>query len=370
MMLGLFENPYPDKDRIALIGTPENQEANLQAAVESIVLVQNNKNILPLKPGTNLLLTGPTANLLSVMNGGWTITWQGNEESLYPKNANTVLKAFQNKYGLDKVTYSEGTSFDKDINTTKTIEQAKKADAIVVCLGEPTYCESPGNINDLELEAAQIKLVDELSKLNKPIVVLMIEGRPRIIRKIADKVDAILIAMLPGMRGGDAIAKIVSGESVPSGKLPFTYPKYPATLFHYDIKPIEQTNDLKYDPQWKFGYGLSYTSFEYSNLKVDKKIISKKENINVTVDVKNIGKVTALESVQLFLCDLYGSVSRPVKQLRGFEKISLQPGETKSVSFTLHPDALSFIGRENTRIIEAGDFVIYVSNLEQKFTLK
>ncbi len=370
MMLGLFENPYPEKNGASLVGTPESQAVNLQAAVESIVMVKNKNNVLPLKQGAKLLVTGPTSNLLSTLNGGWTFSWQGNEDALYPKSANTVLKALQSKFGADNVVYSEGTSIDKDINTNKTVEQAKNADAIVVCLGEAAYCETPGNFDDLELDASQLKLVDELSKLNKPIVLVMLEGRPRIIRKIVDKADAILVAMLPGMMGGDAIAKILSGEAAPSGKLPFSYPKYPAALYHYDHKPIEQRDDLKYDPQWKFGFGLSYTTFEYSNLKIDKNVISKSEDIKVTVNVKNTGKVEALESVQLYLCDLYGSVSRPVRQIKGFDKISLNPGETKEVSFTIHPDALSFIGRDNTRIIEEGEFVIYVDKLEQKFTLK
>ena len=197
----------------------------------------------------------------------------------------------------------------------------------------------------------------------------MIEGRPRIIRPVVDKADAILIAMLPGIRGGDAIANILSGDAVPSGKLPFTYPKHSASLYCYDQKPLEQANENTYDPQWAFGFGLSYTTFSYSNLKLDKKDISINDKINVSVDVKNTGAVAGLESVQLYLCDLYGSVSRPVRQLRGFEKILLKPGETKSVSFVLDNNALSFIGRDNTRITEPGEFVVYIANLNQHFNL-
>ncbi len=369
MMLGLFENAYPDAKLASVVATPENGKANLEAAEESIVMTRNQNSRLPLNRNSKLLVTGPTANMLSVMNGGWTITWQGNEESLYPKSANTVYAALKNVFGENNVQYSAGTSFDSDINTDKTVEMAKNADAIVVCLGETAYCETPGNINELDIDPAQQKLVFALAKTNKPIILVMLQGRPRIIRMLVDKTDAVLVAMLPGMRGGDAIANIIAGNVVPSGKLPFTYPKYANALYHYDQKPLEQTNELGYDPQWGFGFGLSYTSFSYSNLKIDKKDISGTEEVKVTVDVTNTGKVAGLESVQLYLRDLVGSVSRPLRQLRGFEKVSLQPGETKTVSFVLDNHALSFIGRENKRITEPGEFAIYVANLEQHFFL-
>jgi beta-glucosidase len=370
MMLGLFENAAPDKNLASVISSSENKAANLEAASQSIVMTQNTNGFLPLKPVKKILVTGPAANMLSVMNGGWTITWQGNEETLYPKSALTVLKALQAKYGTDKVVYSEGTTFNADVNTSKTKELAKDADAVVICLGEPAYCETPGNINNLELDEAQLNLVNEVASVNKSIVLVMLQGRPRIINKIVDKAQAVLIAMLPGMRGGEALANIISGETTPSGKLPFTYPKYPNALYHYDGKPLENTNDLKYDPQWGFGYGLSYTTFGYDNLRIEKQNYTQNDEIKVSVNVVNKGSVAGMEAVQLYLCDKYGSVSRPVRQLRGVQKILLKPGETKTVNFTLSMNDLSFIGRDNKRIVEPGEFTIYIDKLEKSFFLQ
>lgn len=370
MLLGLFENAAPDKNLASVIAAPEHKAANLEAASQSIVMTQNKNNFLPLKSAKKILVTGPTANMLSAMNGGWTITWQGNEESLYPKTAMTVLKAMQEKYGSDKVVYSEGTTFNADVNIPKTKELAKDADAVVICLGEPAYCETPGNINNLELDEAQINLVNEVTSVNKSVILVMLQGRPRVINKVVDKVQSILVAMLPGMRGGEAIANIISGQSVPSGKLPFTYPKYVNAFYHYDSKPLENTNDLKYDAQWPFGFGLSYTTFGYDNLKLDKESYNQKDEIKVTVNVTNKGSVAGMEAVQLYICDKYGSVSRPVRQLRGVQKILLNPGETKTINFSLTMNDLSFIGRDNKRIVEPGEFTIYIDKLEQSFILQ
>ena len=369
ILLGLFENNSPDKNLASVIALPEHSSANLEAASQSVVMTKND-NILPLKPAKKILVTGPTANVLASLNSGWTITWQGNEETLYPKSALTVLKALQVKYGADKVVYSEGTTFNSDVNTSKTKELAKDADAVVICLGEPAYCETPGNINNIELDEAQLRLVEEVASVNKSVVLVMLQGRPRVINKIVDKAQAILVAMLPGMRGGEAIANIISGETVPSGKLPFSYPKYVNAFYHYDSKPLENTNDLKYDPQWPFGFGLSYTTFGYENLKLDKKTYTQNEQIKVSVNVTNKGNVAGMEAVQLYICDKYGSVSRPVRQLRGVQKIMLKPGETKAVEFTLSMNDLSFIGRDNKRIVEPGEFVVYVEKLEQGFLLQ
>lgn len=368
--LGLFDSALPEKSLMSVIGAPEHSAINLKAAEESIVLTQNKNATLPLQKGKKLLVTGPTANMLSSLNGGWTITWQGNEEVLYPKTANTVVKALQNKFGAENVTFSEGTDYARDINTATTVELAKKADAIVLCLGEPAYCETPGNINELEIDTAQLQLAVALSKLNKPVVLVMLEGRPRIIRSLVDRVDAILIGMLPGMRGGDAIANIIAGDAVPSGKLPYTYPKYSGSLFHYDQKPMEQANENSFDPQWPFGFGLSYTTFSYANLKLKKNVVTSNDPIEVSVEVTNSGKIAGSESVLLYVRDVVGSVSRPLRQLRGFEKVTLQPGETKTVSFVLKNEDLSFIGRENKRITEPGEFMIFIDKLSQSFTLK
>jgi beta-glucosidase len=367
--LGLFENSYPDKSLKNKIGSEEFTKANLESAIESIVLVKNQSNILPLKKDAKLLVTGPTADMLSVMNGGWTITWQGNEESLYPKEKKTVLKALQEKFGQKNITFVEGSSFDKNINTPEAVDAAKNADAIILCLGEKAYCETPGNIDDLTLDKAQLNLAEAMIKTGKPVILIMLEGRPRIINKIVDEVDAVLIGFLPGMEGGLAIAEILSGDANPSGKLPVTYPKFPNAIMNYDYKPLEFFDGNAYNPQWPFGFGLSYTTFQYSGLELDKNSVKNDEEIKVSVTVKNSGKIIGKEAVQLYLSDLVGTVSRPVKQLKGFEKISLAPGESKTIEFVIKPEHLSFIGRDNKRIIEKGEFKVTIADLEKNFRL-
>ncbi|MBX2976831.1 MAG: glycoside hydrolase family 3 C-terminal domain-containing protein [Ignavibacteriaceae bacterium] len=368
--LGLFENAYPKKELIAKIATEEHTKVNLEAAHETITLVKNDKNILPLSKDKKVLVTGPTANLLSALNGGWTLTWQGDEEALYPKNKKTILKAIEDKLGKDNVVYVEGTTFNKDVNIKEAVSAAENVDAVILCIGEKAYCETPGNIDDLNLDHAQIELATHLIKTGKPVITVLVEGRPRVIKSIAEKSKAVLVAFLPGMEGGVATADILFGDANPSGKLPVTYPKGPNDIVHYDYKPLEFFDANAYTPQWSFGHGLSYTTFEYSDLKLAKNVISKNEDLTVTVKVTNTGKREGKEAVLLFLTDLYGSVSRPNKQLQGFEKINLKPAETKEVSFTIKPEQLSFIGRDNKRITEAGDFVITVGNLKSEFKLK
>ena len=369
MQTGIFENPYPHKELVKQFACNDFTNSNLQTAQESIILTKNEKDILPLSKNTKVLVTGPTANLLSVMNGGWTITWQGNEESLYPKEKNTILEAIQNKIGNANVKYVEGCSFDKAININEAITEAKSSDAIIVCLGEAAYCESPGNIFDLKLNDVQLNLVTEISKTGKPIILVMLEGRPRIITDIVDKSLAVVVGFLPGMEGGNAIADLLFGDANPSGKLPISYPKHTNGFTTYDYKPIENFDGNKYDPLWPFGYGLSYTTFDYSNLRLSDNEITVNDEIEVTIDVKNTGNRVGKEVVQLYLTDLYGSVSRPNKQLKGFEKIELNPGETKTIKFTLNKEHLTFIGLENKRIVEPGDFFITIKDLTEKFIL-
>ncbi len=370
MELGLFDNPYPDKSLEGKFAGKEASETNLQAAQESIVMTKNQNSLLPLKKGTKVLVTGPTANMLSVLNGGWTITWQGSEESLYPQEKKTILEAIQDKNGNVNTAFIEGTDFNSEKNVSAAIDKAKESDIVILCLGEPAYCESPGNINDLELNETQLNFASRLAEAGKPVVLLMIEGRPRLINKIEPEVNSILVGFLPGMEGGRAIADILFGDANPSGKLPVTYPKAPNGNTNYDYKPLEHFDSNNYDPQWSFGYGLSYTTFEYSNLKLDKKSIKNGENVTVTVDVKNSGQVEGKEVVQLYLCDEYGSVSRPDRQIKGFDKVNLKPGEKQTVSFTITPDELSFIGRDNKRIIEPGKFKAMVNNLSAEFELE
>lgn len=368
--LGLFENPFPEKELIKNIATKENTEANLNAARESIILAKNEDNFLPLKKDKKIFVTGPTANLLSSLNGGWTITWQGNEESLYPKDKKTILEAIKNKVGEGNVTYLEGCSFDSDINSNDAYMQAVNSDLIVLCLGEAAYCETPGNIYDLTLPKAQIDYAKKLLNSGKPVVLVMVEGRPRVITEIANEIKSIVLAFLPGMEGGNAIADVLFGDVNPSGKLPITYPKSPNGITLYDYKPLEYSDGNKYDPLFPFGHGLSYTKFNYSNLKLSSNKINANDKLTVSVDVENTGSLKGKEVVQLYLTDLYGSVSRPNKQLKGFEKIELNPGEKKTVQFTIDKSHLSFIGLNNKRIVEPGEFTVTIGDLKKNFVFE
>ncbi len=370
MQVGLFDNPYPNKELLKDFAKDEFTAINLNAARESIILTKNENNILPLSKTTKVLVTGPTANMLSVLNGGWTITWQGNEESLYPAEKNTVLEAIQNKVGSKNVNYVEGCSFDKDINTNKAVNEARNSDVVIICLGEAAYCETPGSIFDLNLNKAQLDLANKIMETGKPVILIMLEGRPRVITDITQKAKGILIGFLPGMEGGNAIADVLFGDVNPSGKLPVTYPKTPNGITLYDYKPIEKFDGNNYNPLWPFGYGLSFTTFEYSNLKISSQEITENDELIIKIDVKNTGTVAGKEVVQLYLTDMYGSVTRPNKQLKGFEKVLLNPGEVKIVEFKLNKQHLSFIGLENKRIVEPGDFVVTIENHTANFGLK
>ncbi len=367
---GLFENPYPDKDLLKMFATEESEQINLEAARETITLLKNRDEILPLNKKKKVLITGPTADKLMVLNGGWTITWQGNREDLYPAEKKTVLEAIQDKIGRSNVIFSKGTDFDKEINIRSAVRKASGADYIIVCLGESPYCETPGNINDLSLEEAQIKLVSELKKTGKPVITVLLEGRPRVLKSAAEKSDAIIMAYLPGLEGGRAIADVIFGDYNPSGILPFSYPKYPAGFTCYDYKPIESYEQNQYEPLFPFGHGLSYTDFEYSDLTLSDTVLTGKGFLTVSVKVENTGDRQGKTAVELYLTDLYGSVSRPVKQLKRFEKISLESGEEKEVKFTVNQEDLKFIGRKNNWIAEPGEFIIEIKGLKKKFTFK
>jgi beta-glucosidase len=367
--LGQFENPYPDLSLKAQFASAASAAANLRTAEESIVLTKN-AGILPLPKTSKILVTGPAAALLNTMNGGWTITWQGDDEKLYPKDKLTPLDAIIAKIGSGNVVYAPGTAFDKAIDVNAAVDAARNVDAIILCLGERSYCETPGNIDDMMLERAQLDLAEALTRTGKPVVLVMIEGRPRVIRPIVDGARAILLAFRPGMEGGRALANIIFGDAVPSAKLPVTYPQYPNALMCYDYKPLDIGDVNKYDPQWPFGYGLSYTTFTTANLRLDNPVMKRAGKITASVDVKNTGTVAGAEVVLLYLNDNAATVSRPVRQLKGFRKIFLQPGEQKTVVFTLEASDLSFIGLENTRIVESGTFTVMSGSLSAGFTLE
>ncbi len=369
--LGLFDNPYPDKSLKARFATPEAAAVNLKAAQESLVLLKNEKSLLPLKKSAKILVTGPAANHLSVLNGGWTFTWQGGREDLHPKEKLTILKAVAAKVGDNRVSFSPGSTYDSEADIAAAVKAAKKADVVIACLGEEPYCETPGNIGDLTLPESQLDLVRALQKSGKPVVLVLVEGRPRIIRPIVEKSAAVLLAWLPGMEGGRAIADVLFGDANPSGRLPVTYPRWPNDLVLYDHVWAENAGGTNtYNPQWPFGYGLSYTTFAYSDLKLDKSSAGLGEVITAGVTVTNAGQVAGQETVQLYLSDLVASIAPPNKRLKGFRKIELAPGESKTVSFTLSSKETSFIGLDGKPVVEPGEFRVTVGGLSQNFTLK
>jgi beta-glucosidase len=358
---GLFDPERPVLPVEGNFATPEALETNRQAAHESIILAKNDNHILPLKKDARILVTGPAANLLSVMNGGWTITWQGDNESLYPQDKLTVFEALQKK-SAGKVTYVGGQAFNDPIDIGKVVAEAKNHDYVLLALGEKPYTETLGNIDSLMLDQAQIDLANAVIASGKPVILLTLGGRPRIITAIADKVPGVILGFLPGMEGGEAIADILYGDYNPNGKLPISYPGNTNDIVPYDHKPIEAFESNAYKPLYPFGHGLSYTTFETRGLSVDKARIRGDENIAVHVTLKNTGMLKGKETVLLYLNDVAASVTRPVKQLKAFRKVELEPGQEQSLSFTLTPRDLSFIGVDMKRIVEPGEFKVMVGN--------
>ena len=372
--LGLFETPYYDFNDFPLFGSKEHAAAALQAAEESIVLLKNN-DMLPLAKGKKLLITGPNANSMRTLNGGWSYSWQGDKADLEQCGApyNTILEAFSNKFGAENIIYEAGVTYKQGGNwwdenepeIEKAVAAAAGADVIVACIGENSYCETPGNLTDLMMSANQRNLVKALAQTGKPIIIVLNEGRPRIMADIEPLAKAVVHVMLPGNYGGDALANLVAGDANFSGKMPFTYPKEINSLITYDYKPCEHIGkamegaynyDAQVNVQWAFGYGLSYTTFAYSNLRADKTQFTADDVITFSVDVKNTGKVAGKESVLLFSSDLVASLTPDNRRLRQFEKISLQPGETKTVTLKIKGSDLAFVGYDGKWVLEAGDF--------------
>ena len=369
--LGLFDDPLRGIDSKTVIGSPESRHSSLEAARESITLLKNENHTLPLAKTARVLVTGPDADSLIPLNNGWSYTWQGNRESAYPKDHATILKAIQEKIGAANVTYVPGTTYNKEVDIAKAADAAAKADAVVLCLGEWAYAETPGNIPDLTLPDAQLNLVLRVLETKKPVILLLTEGRPRIISRIADAANAIVMAYNPGNEGGQAIADILFGDVNPSGKLPITYPRSPNRLFTYDHKAFEgEDGRAMPPPQFEFGSGLSYTSFSYSDLRVSPATASGSGTVHVEVTVKNGGGRAGKEVVQLYLNERFASVTPPLKRLKRFAKVLLQPGESRQVSFELTADDLSFIGTDNKRVVEPGVFDVRIGGLQQTFERK
>lgn len=383
--LNLFNKPTTNPKDYPKFGSKEFEQASYQAAAESITLLKNTDQILPLNKSVKILVTGPNANSMRTLNGAWTYSWQGEKVEEFASKYHTILKAIELKAGKQNVTYVPGVSYKMDgkyfeeytDQLDAAIAAAKDADVVVLCLGENSYTESPGNLSDLYLSDLQTELAQKLAATGKKIILVLNEGRPRIISKFEHKMSAVLQSYLPGNFGGDAIADILFGTVNPSGRLPYTYPQFPNALFTYYHKPSESRSttegvynyDSDYNPQYIFGQGLSYTTFKYSPLKLSTNALKKDETLTVSVDVTNTGKLDGKESVLLYTSDLVATLISPdVKRLRAFDKIELKAGETKTVTFKITADDLGFINPEGKKVTEDGDFTLQIADQKINFT--
>ena len=376
--LDLFKNPTQKLKNYPKFGGEEFAKLALEGATESMVLLKNEGNILPLQHGKKILLTGPNANQMRCLDGGWSYTWQGHRADEFAGKYNTIYEAFCNEYGKENVILNQGVTYNEkgkyweenEPQIQGAVDAAKDADIIVACIGENSYTETPGNLTDLWLSENQRNLVKELAKTGKPVVLVLNEGRPRLIADIEPLAQGIINILIPGNMGGDALVNLVSGKSNFSGKMPYTYPKEINSLANYDFKKSEEVGTMEgaYDynakitQQWGFGYGLSYTSYKYSNLKVSQSDFRHGDIIKVSVDVKNTGKVAGKESVLLFSSDLIASMVPDGRRLRAFDKVELQPGETKTMIFELKADDLAFVGWNGKWRLEEGDFKLMIAD--------
>lgn len=376
--LDLFKNPTQKLKNYPKFGGEEFAKLALEGATESMVLLKNEGNILPLQHGKKILLTGPNANQMRCLDGGWSYTWQGHRADEFAGKYNTIYEAFCNEYGKENVILNQGVTYNEkgkyweenEPQIQEAVAAAKDADVIVACIGENSYTETPGNLTDLWLSENQRNLVKALAQTGKPVILVLNEGRPRLIADIEPLAQGIINILIPGNMGGDALANLVSGKSNFSGKMPYTYPKEINSLANYDFKKSEEVGTMEgaYDynakitQQWGFGYGLSYTSYKYSNLKVSQSDFRHGDIIKVSVDVKNTGKVAGKESVLLFSSDLIASVVPDGRRLRAFDKVELQPGETKTVTFELKADDLAFVGWNGKWRLEEGDFKLMIAD--------
>lgn len=376
--LDLFKNPTQKLKNYPKFGGEEFAKLALEGATESMVLLKNEGNILPLQHGKKILLTGPNANQMRCLDGGWSYTWQGHRTDEFAGKYNTIYEAFCNEYGKENVILNQGVTYNEkgkyweenEPQILGAVAAAKDADVIVACIGENSYTETPGNLTDLWLSENQRNLVKALAQTGKPVILVLNEGRPRLIADIEPLAQGIIDILIPGNMGGDALVNLVSGKSNFSGKMPYTYPKEINSLANYDFKKSEEVGTMEgaYDynakitQQWGFGYGLSYTSYQYSNLKVSKSDFRHGDIIKVSVDVKNTGKVAGKESILLFSSDLVASMVPDGRRLRAFDKVELQPGETKTVTFELKADDLAFVDWDGKWRLEEGDFKLMIAD--------
>ncbi len=376
--LGLFEHPTQKLKNYPLFGGEQFAQLALEGATESMVLLKNDNNILPLQKGKKILLTGPNANQMRCLDGGWSYTWQGNRTDEFAGKYNTIYEALCNEYGKENIVLNQGVTYNEagkyweenEPQIAAAVEAAKHVDVVVACIGENSYTETPGNLTDLWLSENQRNLVKALATTGKPIILVLNEGRPRLIADIEPLAQGVVDILIPGNYGGDALAQLLSGKANFSGKMPYTYPKEINSLANYDFKKSEEVGTMEgaYDynakitQQWGFGHGLSYTTYQYSNLKVDKATFAHDDVIRVSVEVKNTGKVAGKESVLLFSSDLMASMVPDGRRLRAFDKVALQPGESKTVTFDLKANDLAFVGWDGKWILEEGDFKLMVAD--------
>ena len=384
--LDLFNNPVTNYEEYDDFGSKKHHQLAYKSASESITLLKNNDDILPLKGNSRILVTGPNANNMRTLNGAWTYSWQGELTDDFAGEYNTIYESIRNTYGSNNVKYIPGVSYRKganyydmdEIDIQKAVNEARRSDYIILCLGENTYTEKPGDLNDLNIHRLQSKLALELSKTGKPIILILNLGRPRLISDIEPLMSAVVNVYLPGNFGADALADILSGKVNPSGKLPYTYPAYPNSLLPYYYKPSEVQNNAQgaynyvgeVNNLYDFGYGLSYSDFKYSKLSVNKDTFNIDENINIGVSITNESDVDGYETVQLYSSDQYASITPDVKRLRDFTKIHIKAGETKAVSFSLPVSELEFYNINNIPVVEEGKFKISINTLIKEIYIK
>ena len=378
--IGLFETPVTYLKDYPKFGSAAFEQEAYNMAAESITLLKNTNNVLPLRANAKVLVTGPNANSMRTLNGGWTYSWQGDQTDEYATKYNTILEALQKKLGAGNVIYEQGVAYktpgkyfeDTVLNMEAAVQAAANVDYVLLCIGENSYTETPGNTNDLTLSANQLALAHALIKTGKPVVLILNEGRPRIISSIEPGAAAIVDVFLPGNFGADALVDILTGTVNPSGKLPLTYPRYVNDLAGYIRKPSEGSGNPQggeSNPQYPFGFGLSYTSFSYSNLSISKNSFDPTETATITVNVTNSGNKAGKEVVQLYISDLIASLTPDVKRLRGFEKVDLKPGESKTVTFQIPLKQLAFVGTDLKKHLEAGEFNLQVGNQSKLFSV-
>lgn len=378
--LKLFETPVTNSKDYPKFGSAAFERASYNTAAESITLLKNNSNVLPLPKNAKVLVTGPNANSMRTLNGGWTYTWQGEKTDEYAQKYNTILEAVQKKLGPVNVLFEQGVgynmkgTYDKDsvVNIDAAVKAAAGVDYILLCIGENSYTETPGNLNDLSLSDNQMLLADAMIKTGKPVIFILNEGRPRIFNKIEPAAAAVLDVFLPSNFGADALADILTGDVNPSGKLPITYPRYTNSLAPYIHKPSEGEGNPQggdFFPQYPFGFGLSYTTFQYNNISINKTSFDAGETATINVTVKNTGSREGKEVVELFSSELVASITPDVKRLRRFEKTDLKPGESRMVTFSLPLKELAFVNTDNKKTLEAGDFKIMIADQSIMFTI-